>query len=111
MKIEIEWEDGELEHHWFWMPELPTIEAANVEGREWLAKRVPLPALRLGYHHIRLLWVHEPELETFAEARLIVCPRRAKPAAQRVRGARGEPLRTALRAQLGLRRFHGSASL
>src|SRR4051812_11871134 len=22
IKIEFEWENGELEHHWFWMPEL-----------------------------------------------------------------------------------------
>ena len=86
MKVEIEWENGELQHHWFWTAELPTIESATVEGIEWLAKRVPLPGLRLGYHHIRLLWVHEPQLETFAEARLTVCPRRAKPATQRGAG-------------------------
>ncbi|MEO8050910.1 MAG: 4-alpha-glucanotransferase [Acidobacteriota bacterium] len=86
MKIEIEWENGELEHHWFWMAELPTLETANVEGHEWLAKRVPLPALRLGYHNVRLLWVHEPQLETFAEARLTVCPRHAKTAGQRMAG-------------------------
>jgi 4-alpha-glucanotransferase len=86
MKVEIEWENGELQHHWFWMAELPTLETATVEGHEWLAKRVPLPALRLGYHHVRMLWVHEPQLETFAEARLTVCPRHAKVAAQRSAG-------------------------
>src|ERR1700730_1728558 len=86
MKVEIEWENGELQHHWFWMAELPTLETANVEGHEGLAKRVPLPGLRLGYHHLRLLWVHEPQLETFAEARLAVCPRRAKTAGQRSAG-------------------------
>src|ERR1700722_18541925 len=86
MKVEIQWEHGELQHHWFWMAELPTLETANVEGVGWLAKRVPLPGLRLGYHHIRLLWMHEPQLETFADARLIVCPRRAKPAEQRAAG-------------------------
>ena len=86
MKVEIEWEHGELQHHWFWMAELPTLDAANVEGQEWLAKRVPLPGLRLGYHHVRLLWVHEPQLETFAEARLIVCPRHAKAAEKRSAG-------------------------
>ncbi len=86
MKVEIEWENGELQHRWFWMAELATIESSSVEGHEWLAKRVPLPGLRLGYHHIRLLWVHEPQLETFAEARLTVCPRRAKPATQRGAG-------------------------
>ena len=86
MKVEIEWENGELQHHWFWMAELPTLESATVEGIEWLAKRVPLPGLRLGYHHVRMLWVHEPQLETFAEARLTVCPRHAKPATQRGAG-------------------------
>ena len=86
MKVEIEWEGGELQHHWFWTAELPTLETASVEGNEWLAKRVPLPALRLGYHHVRLLWVHEPQLETFAEARFIVCPRQAKAAGQRSAG-------------------------
>jgi 4-alpha-glucanotransferase len=86
MKLEIEWENGELQHHWFWMAELPTLDAANVEGHEWLAKRVPLPELRLGHHHLRLLWVHEPQLETFAEARFIVCPRHAKAAGQRGAG-------------------------
>lgn len=86
LKLEIEWESGELQHHWFWMAELPTLETASVEGHEWLAKRVPLPALRLGYHRLRLLWVHEPQLETFAEARFIVCPRHAKAAGQRSAG-------------------------
>ena len=86
MKVEIEWENGELQHHWFWMAELPTLESAAVEGHEWLAKRVPLPALRLGYHHVRMLWVHEPQFETFAEARLTVCPRHAKAAARRGAG-------------------------
>jgi 4-alpha-glucanotransferase len=86
MKLEIEWEHGELQHHWFWMAELPTLETATVEGHEWLAKRVPLPGLRLGYHRVRLLWVHEPQLETFAEARFIVCPRQAKAAGQRSAG-------------------------
>ena len=42
--------------------------------------------LRLGYHHLRLLWVQEPQLETFAEARFIVCPRHAKAVAQRSAG-------------------------
>lgn len=86
MKLEVEWENGELQHHWFWMAELPTLESATVEGHQWIAKRVPLPVLRLGYHHLRLLWVHEPQLETFAEARLTVCPRQAKALRQRSAG-------------------------
>jgi len=79
IKLEIEWEGGELAHHWFWMPELTTLESYSVEGGEWLTKRVPLAGpLRLGYHRVRLIWMQEPELETFADARLIVCPTRAK---------------------------------
>ncbi len=70
IKLEIEWEGGDIQHHWFWLPELATME----DG----AKRLPLPAnLRLGYHNIRVYRVREPELEVFAEARFIVCPQRA----------------------------------
>ncbi len=87
IKLEIEWEGGELEHHWFWMAELRTLESYSLEGGEWLTKRVPLPSpLRLGYHRVRLMWMQEPELETFAEARLIVCPTRAKVVEQRGAG-------------------------
>lgn len=87
VKLEIQWENGELEHHWFWMAELGTLEAATVDGNEWLAKRMPLPkALRLGYHRVRLLWMQEPELATFAEASFIVCPQRAKAVEQRMAG-------------------------
>ena len=87
IKLELAWEGGELEHHWFWMPELATLETYSVEGTEWLVKRVPLPRpLRLGYHRVRLIWMQEPELETFADARLIVCPTRARAVKQRGAG-------------------------
>ncbi len=96
-KLEIEWESGDLErrdlerrdleHHWYWMPELPTLETATFDGIEWLAKRMPLPkSLRLGYHRIRVHWVQEPEPRTFAEARFIVCPPRAKAVERRMAG-------------------------
>jgi 4-alpha-glucanotransferase len=78
VKLEIEWENGDIEHRWHWLPELPLIEPASAVGRRFLAKRLPLPKpLRLGYHRIRVYWVKKPELEIFAEARFIVCPRRA----------------------------------
>ena len=99
MKLEIRWEgpggdlqsDSEknIEHHWFWLPELRTTETVNLAGREFIAKRLPLPArgagpgpaegrsLPLGYHDIRLYWMQHPELECFAESRFIVCPRQA----------------------------------
>ena len=77
IKLEIGWEGGEIEHHWFWLPELATLETAMAGGREFLAKRVPLPQpLRLGYHDVKFYWMKEPELEVFGSARFIVCPKR-----------------------------------
>ena len=73
VKLELEWESGELEHHWFWMPELPH-------------KHFPLPALRLGYHRLRVWAVTKPELELVYEARFIVCPRRSRTIEERVAG-------------------------
>jgi 4-alpha-glucanotransferase len=78
MKLEIQWEHGELQHQWFWTPELRTVETREIGGHTWIAKQVPLPSpLRLGYHEIRLYWVWAPVLERFAEAKFIVCPKRA----------------------------------
>ncbi len=81
VKLEIEWENGDVEHQWHsldnLLPELQMIEPANTARGKYLAKRLPLPKpLRLGYHRIRMYWVKEPKLEIFAEARFIVCPRR-----------------------------------
>ena len=70
INLEITWESGDVEHHWFWLPELANLD----DGR----KRLPLPGLRLGYHQIRVYRVLEPQLEILAEARFIVCPARAK---------------------------------
>jgi 4-alpha-glucanotransferase len=69
IKLEIQWEGGDVEHHWFWLPELAKID----DG----AKRLPLPALRLGYHRIRIYRMREPELEVLVESHFIVCPPRA----------------------------------
>lgn len=91
-KLEIQWENGDLQHHWFWLPELADIESAriqNAEGEsvEYLAKRVPLPKpLWFGYHRILVYWVTEPELELFAEARFIVCPERVNGVDRRMTG-------------------------
>jgi len=75
IKLEFRWENGDLEHHLFWLPELRELDRATVQGREFIAKRVPLPeAMPLGYHGLRIYWMKEPELETFGEARFIVCP-------------------------------------
>ena len=78
VKLEIRWESGELEHHWFFLPELSTLETAHADGREFIAKRVPLPhPLRRGYHHLKIYAMQDPQLETLGEARFIVCPARA----------------------------------
>ena len=83
IKLELAWESGDTEHHWFWLREMQTIE--SVEG--FLAKRLPLPKqLRLGYHRAKIYWVREPELEEFGEARLIVCPSRTAALDHRVAG-------------------------
>jgi 4-alpha-glucanotransferase len=86
VKLEIGWEGGEVEHHWFWLPELPTIETVSAGGREFISKRFPLPRLRLGYHGIRVYWMKEPELEIFGESKFIVCPKRALGMDRRVAG-------------------------
>ena len=78
VKLEIEWEDATVEHHWFWSPELPLTS----EG----ARRVPLPALRLGYHKLRVYRVREPQLDLLAESHFIVCPARARSFDQRAAG-------------------------
>ena len=86
VKIEFRWENGEIEHHWFWLPELQDLERASIAGHEFISKRVPLPALRLGYHDLRAYWMKEPEQEAFEDARFIVCPRRAREVEGRMAG-------------------------
>lgn len=77
VKLEIQWECGDLEHQWFWLPELEQLDAAAVSGGRFISKRLPLPQpLRLGYHQIRLYWMQEPALQEFGQARFIVCPKR-----------------------------------
>ena len=86
VKLEFEWENGDLEHHWFWLPELKVAGHTTLGERSFVAKKVPLASLRLGYHRLRIHWMREPELEVFGEARLIVCPRRVRTSAQRMAG-------------------------
>jgi len=78
VKLEIEWEGGELQHVWFWLPQ---VRETKREG-EFVEKRLALPQpLRLGYHRLRV-----SELEVFGEARFIVCPPRAHEVEGRVAG-------------------------
>jgi 4-alpha-glucanotransferase len=86
VKLEFRWENGEIEHHWFWLPELEDIERVSIAGKEFIAKRLPLPALRLGYHDLRVYWMKQPEQEAFEDARFIVCPRRAREMEGRLAG-------------------------
>lgn len=87
VKLEIQWEDGELQHRWFWLPELATSRQIDLAGSALVEKRVHLPPdLRLGYHTLRVYWVNAPQLELFGEARMIVCPGRAHVISERVAG-------------------------
>ena len=47
------------------------MEHATIAGRDFISKRVPLPALRLGYHDLRVYWMKEPAQEAFEDARFI----------------------------------------
>ena len=51
-----------------------------------LAKRLPLPKLRLGYHQLRILRMQDASLATLAEAGFIVCPARTKSVGRRTAG-------------------------
>jgi 4-alpha-glucanotransferase len=86
IKLEFRWENGEVEHHWFWLPELAELERVKIGAKEFISKRVPVSSLRLGYHDIRVYWMKEPELEAFEDARFIVCPHRAKVVEGRLAG-------------------------
>ncbi|HUA84792.1 MAG TPA: 4-alpha-glucanotransferase [Bryobacteraceae bacterium] len=91
IKLEIRWETGEMEHHPYFLPELTTtgsvtlVDSENIT-RSFIAKRIPLPALRLGYHDLRIYAVRQPQLEILGEAKFIVCPRRAMAFDQRIAG-------------------------
>lgn len=74
VKLGILWEDGELEHHWFWLPELRDLESTSLDGCEFVAKRIPLPRLRLGYHSLQVSLMTTPEQKAWATAKLIVGP-------------------------------------
>src|SRR3984957_19343797 len=45
LKLEIEWEGGELQHHWYWLPELRKIASDD----QSINKQIPLPPLRVRY--------------------------------------------------------------
>jgi len=83
VKFEIEWEGGELQHFWFWLPQLAETRRTG----EFVEKRVPMPKpLRLGYHRLRVYWMNPPDLQVFGETRFIVCPKRAHEAGSRMAG-------------------------
>jgi 4-alpha-glucanotransferase len=71
VKLEFHWEGGEIEHHSFWPNELQETDRATIDGRDFVAKRVPIERLRLGYHRLR-------SVDPPAESRFIVCPRETR---------------------------------
>ncbi len=91
IKLEILWETGDVEHHPYFLPELTTtgsatlVDSQNVT-RYFIAKQIPLPALRLGYHDLRIYAVKQPQLEVLAETKFIVCPRRTRALDERIAG-------------------------
>src|SRR5262252_4248497 len=38
VKLEILWENGEKEHHWYWLPELRNLERTQVQGTDYIRK-------------------------------------------------------------------------
>jgi 4-alpha-glucanotransferase len=77
VSLDIHWENGDRDHHSFQLFDLQTLETATIGGREFAAKGLPLPKpLRLGYHHIDVYWMKEPEPELLGQTRFIVCPAR-----------------------------------
>ncbi|MGH9664534.1 MAG: 4-alpha-glucanotransferase, partial [Bryobacteraceae bacterium] len=77
IKVGIRWEDGTLEHRWFWLPELPDSGAAELRGQRFVKKRLSLPALRLGYHELQISVLSNSADPVAEAARLAVCPERA----------------------------------
>jgi 4-alpha-glucanotransferase len=71
--IEIRWEDGSLDRFDVALATLETSGSAELRGRRFVCKQLPLPAdSRLGYHEFTV------ELAgLFASMRLILCPDRA----------------------------------
>jgi 4-alpha-glucanotransferase len=87
VKLELEWEGGDLQHHWHWLPELRDLRKEHLAGANYLEKRLPLPSgLRLGYHKLRLYEMDETQLRIAAEARFVVCPRKAPEVEGRLAG-------------------------
>ena len=91
VKLEIRWENGDVEHHPYFLPELTTTGSATLADtqnvtRHFIAKKIPLPRLRLGYHVLRVYSVKQPELEILDEAKFIVCPPRTKAIERRIAG-------------------------
>jgi 4-alpha-glucanotransferase len=78
VKLEIRWENGDLEQHAFTLPALGSSGSGE--------KLIPLPKpLRMGYHELSIFLetppaslVTQPELTLFAEAPFIVCPLRTR---------------------------------
>ncbi len=108
IKLEIEWEGGELEHHWFWMPELRTLETLQRGGRGMADEaRAFAESAAVG------ISPRAPDLDAGAgtgDLRRSAADRLsdARESGGAARGgAGGEFVWAALGTQLGVRRFYG----
>ena len=87
IKLEIQWEGGDLQHHWFSVQDLQTAERFEGGGQVFLRKRLPLPAAkRLGYHRLAVHSIAGAKPVLSAGCHFIVCPLSAKPWTERVAG-------------------------
>ena len=77
IRVELEWEDGWIGIVSHRLAELETVKTAEIRGRHFIEKRLPLTASPLGYHCLRVHIEPQTGPEFKSETRLIVTPDRA----------------------------------
>jgi 4-alpha-glucanotransferase len=74
VSVEVSWESGFTERTRVALSGLRDAGRAELRGRSFLEKRLPLPTLRLGYHDLEVSVLGEPSEGLRGRLRLIVCP-------------------------------------
>ena len=114
MKLEIEWEERRRLRTSLVLAARIAARSkpSTIDGREFLAKRVPLPArLRLGYHEVRVVLGAGAGARNASPRRASSCARGSAQAVERrMAGVALSLYGLRSGAQLGMRRFHGSAA-